>query len=231
MCSRVCTEAVHCVALERRTLSRVCACVPKYVPKQSIAYTWKTNVITGSGMCEKHVPKQSFAYHFWNVWGIWTCFGHFSGYLQEWYTQQQSLPLEACIPEPFGSDGMKRSALRLRDRHSHRRWHGLMLCRTWQLGSLLRLAGYVAGLWPDVCLPPERGILGVAVVCSFECSASAVGVQGGHRFRKNMGGFPFVLSTLSFLSHEGVAQIDTVSVLINRSYSQTSVNLRLVMDL
>ena len=38
MCTKVCTEAAHyCAALGTRTLSRVCACVPEFVPRQSIA--------------------------------------------------------------------------------------------------------------------------------------------------------------------------------------------------
>ena len=42
------------IALWTRTLSRVCACVPKYVPKKSIAYsTLNTNVITGMRMRTK----------------------------------------------------------------------------------------------------------------------------------------------------------------------------------
>ena len=48
MC-KICTEAVHCVAVLTRKLSQVWECV-KYVRKQSIALN--TNVITGSRMCK-----------------------------------------------------------------------------------------------------------------------------------------------------------------------------------
>ena len=48
---KVCTEAVHSVALWTRTLSQLWACV-RYVPKQSIRSTMNTNVITALGMCK-----------------------------------------------------------------------------------------------------------------------------------------------------------------------------------
>ena len=65
MC-KVCTEAVHSVALWTRVTLQFWTCV-KYVPKQSTPWTLWTRVTLQVWTCVKYVPKQSIAQRFEHV--------------------------------------------------------------------------------------------------------------------------------------------------------------------